>query len=296
MAFQKGSQIRPELMRGDMSGFAQAAQFKAQEGQMWGQAMQNLGEQIGGVIKQRQVKDEQKKKDEAAVNILIANGIAPADAKAAVGSGMADTILAMSQQEKKMKQDAANDKARQTAEQQRIDLLRAAQANQVSQFDATAVAQASQFEAQQIGQGEKTALEERRVKLAEDAANRPVDPMVAAQAQADLDKTKAATAEATARTGQVGQMSTAERVKLMGTVVDDVSFGDYLQTLKKVDEHDGGREWNVKGSVFDKKQIAAFDDVIRNNPEFIADMPKAVKDYFGYTNTPGGGTLRITKR
>ena len=132
MAFQKGSQIRPELMRGDMSGFAQAAQFKAQEGQMWGQAMQNLGEQIGGVIKQKQVREEQKKKDEAAVNVLIANGIAPADAKAAVGSGMADTILAMSQQEKKMKAQAQQDAATAAHRasvlgqgQQRIDMAQA---------------------------------------------------------------------------------------------------------------------------------------------------------------------------
>ena len=93
MAFQKGSQIRPELMRGDMSGFAQAAKFKAQEGQMWGQALQNVGEQIGGAIKQKRVKEEKAAKDKAAVNILVAQGIAPADAKAAVGSGMADTIL-----------------------------------------------------------------------------------------------------------------------------------------------------------------------------------------------------------
>tara|TARA_R110000744_G_scaffold129162_4_gene236515 strand:+ start:3223 stop:4101 length:879 start_codon:yes stop_codon:yes gene_type:complete len=111
MAFQKGSQVRPELMRGDMSGFAQAAQFKREEGQMWGQALNNLGEQIGGVIKQKRAKDEQKAKDEAAVNVLVAQGIAPADAKAAVGSGMADTILSMSQQDKKMKAQAQQDAA-----------------------------------------------------------------------------------------------------------------------------------------------------------------------------------------
>ena len=285
MAFQSGSRIDPSVSRGDMSGFARAAEMRAQEGQMWGQAMQNLGEQIGGVIKQKQVKEEQKKKDEAAVNILIANGIAPADAKAAVGSGMADTIRAMSQQEKKMKQEAKEAQA--TADYRSAALGVQGGQLKVAQEAETRLGAASA--ATQVN-------EAARLKMAQDAANRPVDPMVAAQAQADLDKTKAATAEATARTGQVGQMSTAERVKLMGTVVDDVSFGDYLQTLKKVDEYDGGREWNVKGSVFDKKQIAAFDNVIRNNPEFIADMPKAVKDYFGYTNTPGGGTLRITKR
>jgi len=101
-----------------MSGFARAAEMRAQEGRMWGQAMQNLGEQIGGVIKQKRVKEEQKKKDEAAVNILIAQGIAPADAKAAVGSGMADTILSMSQQEKKMKAQAQQQAAALAVQQQ----------------------------------------------------------------------------------------------------------------------------------------------------------------------------------
>ena len=133
MAFQKGSQVRPELMRGDMSGFAQAAKFKAQEGQMWGQALNNLGEQIGGVIKQKQAKEEKATKDKAAVNILVANGIAPADAEAAVKSGMSDTILAMSQQDKKMKAQAQQDAATAAHRasvlgqgQQKIDMTQAA--------------------------------------------------------------------------------------------------------------------------------------------------------------------------
>lgn len=133
MAFQKGSQIRPELMRGDMSGFAQAAQFKAQEGQMWGQALNNLGEQIGGVIKQKREKEEKVAKDKAAVNILVAQGIPTADAQAAVKSGMSDTILSMSQQDKKMKAQAQQQAAALAVQQQmagqgqqRVDIAQAA--------------------------------------------------------------------------------------------------------------------------------------------------------------------------
>ena len=119
-------------MRGDMSGFAQAAQSKAQEGKMWGQALQNVGEQIAGAVKQKQAKDEKKAQDEAAINVLIANGIPAAAAKAAVGSGMADTILNMSQQDKKMKAEAeqfAQEQAVREAAlgqgQQRVDIAQA---------------------------------------------------------------------------------------------------------------------------------------------------------------------------
>ena len=287
MGFQTGTQIRPELMRGDMSGFTEAARLTAQTGQMWGQALEKVGQQVAGAIKQKQEKVDKKAKDEAAARVLMSHipGMTYADALAGVNGVGAETLLNMNEQN--MQREAKAKEAQATA-----DYRSAALGVQEDQLKVAQEAETRLKAASTATQANEAA----RLKIAQDAANRPVDPMVAAQAQADLDKTKAATAEATARTGQVGQMSAAERVKLMGTVVDDVSFGDYLQTLKKVDKYDGGREWNVKGSVFDKKQIAAFDNVIRNNPEFIADMPKAVKDYFGYTNTPGGGTLRITKR
>jgi hypothetical protein len=287
MGFQTGTQIRPELMRGDMSGFTEAARLTAQTGQMWGQALEKVGQQVAGAIKQKQEKADKKAKDEAAARVLMSHipGMTYADALAGVNGVGAETLLNMNEQN--MQREAKAKEAQATADYRSAALGVQGGQLKVAQEAETRLGAASA--ATQVN-------EAARLKMAQDAANRPVDPMVAAQAQADLDKTKAATAEATARTGQVGQMSTAERVKLMGTVVDDVSFGDYLQTLKKVDEYDGGREWNVKGSVFDKKQIAAFDNVIRDHPEFIADMPKAVKDYFGYTNTPGGGTLRITKR
>jgi len=287
MAFQKGSQIRPELMRGDMSGFAQAAQFKREEGQMWGQALQNVGEQIGGAIKQKRVKEEQKKKDEAAVNILVAQGIAPADAKAAVGSGMADTILSMSQQDKKMKADAQRDAAtaahRASVLQGQGDQLKVAQ-------DAEARLKAASTTAQGIAE-RGMALKE---KLAQ--AEAVGDPVAVEQAAADLRQTELENAKLIAQTDDIGKGAKNYDVKLLETEVGDVTFADYLQELTQTKKIKGG-ELHQKGLLnFDEDQIAAFDNILRNNTKFLKGMPKAVQDYYGYTDTPGGGSLRITKR
>jgi len=56
MAFQTGTQIRPDLANADYSGFVNAANIRAQ-------AMMNLGEQIGGAITKYQV-NKQKKDDQ----------------------------------------------------------------------------------------------------------------------------------------------------------------------------------------------------------------------------------------
>jgi hypothetical protein len=53
MAFQTGTQIRPELANADYSGFVNAANIRAQ-------AMMNLGEQIGGGIREYQKNKEIK--------------------------------------------------------------------------------------------------------------------------------------------------------------------------------------------------------------------------------------------
>jgi hypothetical protein len=135
MAFQKGSQIRPELMRGDMSGFAQAAQFKAQEGQMWGQALEKVGQQVAGAIKQKQEKADKKAKDEAAARVLMSHipGMTYADALAGVNGVGAETLLNMNEQN--MQREAKAKEAQATAdyrsaalgkEQQRIDMAQAA--------------------------------------------------------------------------------------------------------------------------------------------------------------------------
>ena len=53
MAFQTGSQIRPELGNADYSGFTNAANIRAN-------ALANLGEQIGGAIESYGIKKEKK--------------------------------------------------------------------------------------------------------------------------------------------------------------------------------------------------------------------------------------------
>lgn len=55
MAFQTGSQVRPELGRADVSGFARAGEY-------YGQALANLGEQIGSAVTKYAV-NKQKKED-----------------------------------------------------------------------------------------------------------------------------------------------------------------------------------------------------------------------------------------
>jgi hypothetical protein len=47
---------------------------------------------------------------------------------------------------------------------------------------------------------------------------------------------------------------------------------------------------------FDEDQIAAFDSILRNNPQFLEGMPEAVKKYYGAQSLPGGGSIRITPR
>ena len=135
MAFQKGSQIRPELMRGDMSGFAQAAQFKREEGQMWGQALEKVGQQVAGAIKQKKAKEEKKAKDEAAARVLMSHipGMTYEDALTGVNGVGAETLLEMNEQnmqrEAKAQQDAATAAHRASVlgqGQQRIDMTQAA--------------------------------------------------------------------------------------------------------------------------------------------------------------------------
>jgi len=64
MGFQTGSQIRPELGNADYSGFANAANIRAQ-------AMSDLGSQIGGAIKEYSKKKEEKILTGQAAELLL---------------------------------------------------------------------------------------------------------------------------------------------------------------------------------------------------------------------------------
>jgi hypothetical protein len=64
MAFQTGSQVRPELGRADLSGFARA-------GESIGAALANLGAQVGGAIAVRKEKKEEKALSKQAKEMLF---------------------------------------------------------------------------------------------------------------------------------------------------------------------------------------------------------------------------------
>ena len=64
MAFQTGSQVRPELGRADLSGFARSGEFI-------GAALANLGAQVGGAIAVRKEKKEEKALSKQAKEMLF---------------------------------------------------------------------------------------------------------------------------------------------------------------------------------------------------------------------------------
>jgi len=64
MAFQTGTQVRPELGRADVSGFARA-------GMITGQALANLGAQIGGAIQANKEKKANAQLSKSAAGLLF---------------------------------------------------------------------------------------------------------------------------------------------------------------------------------------------------------------------------------
>ena len=64
MAFQAGTQVRPELGRADLSGFERSGQYI-------GQALANLGAQIGGAIKDKREKKEEARLSKQAAEMVL---------------------------------------------------------------------------------------------------------------------------------------------------------------------------------------------------------------------------------
>ena len=81
MAFQAGTRVDPRLMQADYSGFARA-------GEIQGQAMANIGLQIGGAIKEYAKKKEKKKLTKQGAELL-------AGLPGAEGIGITDVETAM---------------------------------------------------------------------------------------------------------------------------------------------------------------------------------------------------------
>lgn len=294
MAFQTGTKVDPRLGRLDYSGYARA-------GEMWGQALSNLGQQIGGAIERKRKKKEEKEKNEAAMNVLSSRfGMSEDDAKAAVDAGLTDSILSMNMQASKMEQ--------QQGQFERQQALREAALRQEGELGQQRVdisgrqaAVAEAAEARQAEQGQQRIdIAERDIALRENiaAAKQTGTSLEAQQEAAELAKTKAETAKIEAQTGEIGQpkeITPREHVQLLATEVDGVSFADYLQELKVTKKIKGG-ELHQKGLLnFDEDQIAAFDSLLRRYPEYLEDMPKAVQEYYGYKSLLGGGVV-IKKR
>ena len=78
MAFQVGTQVRPELGRADVSGFARS-------GMITGQALANLGAQIGGVIAAKKEKKKEAELSKAAAGMVFKFAQANPDQAAQLG-------------------------------------------------------------------------------------------------------------------------------------------------------------------------------------------------------------------
>ena len=323
MAFQAGTQIRPELASADYSGFVNAAYIRAQ-------AMMNLGKQIGGAIKDYQIKKEEGEQrkiryqtilpymqdkfgEEEGKNIANLFAKQPKDFNAvyqfmaleqdtnilkdafavsttpegdidynsvlpsymALGGG--DPKLATEAVKAKMEMDKLGLAQRQEARLERtseaeIDLAQSRAALAQREFDL----KQSIFDAQQKG-----------------------DTVAAQKAQAELNKLEAETGKIEAQTEEIGKpkaLTPTQRLDVLEYEVNGVKFSQYLQELMQAKSIEGG-EIHQKGLFnFDEDQIAAFDNILRANPEFLQGMPQVVKDHYGVKQTPGGGSLVITKR
>jgi hypothetical protein len=231
MAFRTGTQVRPELGRADVSGFARA-------GMITGQALANLGQDIGEGIEKYQKNKQVTASSLAQLEALVA---ARPDAYAALNEAGGDISKSISR-------IAGGD-------YKQKDLL--------STLGAMNTYIASQAQEQQ------SRLREAQIaQLGRGPTQAEID-----KAAADLAKTKAQTAKTEAEIAAMGKpksLTAAERMRLIETKVGDVTFGQYLQELKKTKAIKGG-ELHQRGLFnFDEDQIAAFDDVLINYPEFKA--------------------------
>jgi hypothetical protein len=149
--------------------------------------------------------------------------------------------------------------------------------------------------------GYVNAFTDTKSKMAERAMAARKLEMEEAKLKIDQDESAANIAKTKAQTEDIGKMTTKERIEALSMEVDETSFADYLQELMQTKAIKGG-EIHQKGFFnFDEKQVAAFDNIIRANPEFLEDMPQVVKDYYLTSNIPtqtidlpGGGKAVVT--
>ena len=275
MAFQTGTRVDPRLGALDFSGFTNAANIRAQ-------GMMNLGQAIGGGIEKYQKNKQITTKALAELEgLTVSNPEVYASLKSQ-GGEVSKSIDALESGNYKQKDALAVTGAMQTAisgiqkeqavqlkalEEQllRRELEKEDFEGSVYEVDGVTFAQTSPGQAQVIGGG---------------AVSTPAD-------EADIARTKAQTAQIEAETATIGQpkdLTPTEMLKLYNTQVGEFTFGQYLQELMQTKAIKGG-ELHQKGIFnFDENQIAAFDNIVRQYPQFLEGMPQAVKDYYGASN------------
>jgi len=258
MAFQTGTQIRPELANADYSGFVNAANIRAQ-------AMMNLGEQIGGAIKDYQIKKEEGEQRKVRYETILpymqdkfgeeeGKNLSNLFAKQPKDFNAVYQFMALEQDTNILKDAFAVS----TTPEGDIDYnsvlpsymalgggdpTLATEAVQAKmEMDKLSLAQRQEARLEQTSEAEINVARDRAALAKEELelkqrifeAEQSGDPVAAKQAQAELDKTKAQTRKIEAEIEVIGQeekeedaLSTSEIMKTQQLMEDlDVYYDD----------------------------------------------------------------------
>ena len=266
MAFQTGTRVDPRLGALDFSGFTNAANIQAQ-------GMMNLGQAIGGGIEKYQKNKQITTKALSELEgLTVSNPEVYASLKSQ-GGEVSKSIDALESGNYKQKDALAVTGAMQTA-------ISGIQKEQTARLKALE----EQINLQKLNPGPITVSDQGIVS--QDGRYKAMLP--GQESAVDIAKTEAQTAQIKAETAAMGQpkaLDALDKIKIFNQVGEgEVTFSQYLQELMQTKAIKGG-ELHQKGIFnLDEKQIAAFDVILRDHPEFLEGMPQAVKDYYGASN------------
>ena len=335
MAFQVGTQIKPELADADYSGFVNAANIRAQ-------AMMNLGEQIGGAITKYQVNKQKKEEKEVLYKAILpyatqysssaeeADSIAKAFSKDPKIGAQILQFAGLEQDTESLNQaiavntDTAGNVDYSNVVRSYIELggkdpnmvaglvkeaeggpakarlLETEQKIKESELRLSQEAEKRRVETEERRSAtiaRQQELEQRKLELDEDKLEFEIQQLEAGGktaeaelAKAELEKTRAQTAQIKAEIEGIEKprrLTPSERMRLIELQIGEFTFGQYLDELMQTKEIEGGKLKQRGLFNANENQIAAFDNLILNNPEFLSGMPQAVKDY--YTKLSGSG-------
>ena len=266
MAFQTGTRVDPRLGALDFSGFTNAANIQAQ-------GMMNLGESIGKGIEKYQ-KNKQ----------ITAKGLAELEV---FGVTYPKLLTSLRESEGEV---AKALEAIESGDYKQRDVLtvngaaKIAVSNALEAQTARLKALEEQINLQKLNPGPITVSDQGIVS--QDGRYKAMLP--GQKSAVDIAKTEAQTAQIEAETAAIGQpkaLDALDKIKIFNQVGEgEVTFSKYLQELMQTKAIKGG-ELHQKGIFnLDEKQIAAFDVILRDHPEFLEGMPQAVKDYYGASN------------